>query len=40
LNEALNNFMKRIEELPPIKAYMAGPNYQQRPINNPEAKWL
>jgi glutathione S-transferase len=39
LNEALNNFMKRIEELPSIKAYMASPNYQQRPINNPEAKW-
>jgi glutathione S-transferase len=39
-NEALNNFMKRVEELPLIKVYMAGPNYQQRPINNPEAKWL
>jgi hypothetical protein len=39
LNEAMNNFMKRIEELPSIKAYMAGPNYHQRPINNPCAKW-
>jgi glutathione S-transferase len=38
-NEALNNFMERIEELPSIKAYMAGPNYQQRPINSPHAKW-
>jgi glutathione S-transferase len=40
LNEELNNFMKRIEELPSIKAYRAGPNYQERPINNPSAKWL
>jgi glutathione S-transferase len=39
MNESLNNFMKRIEELPSIKAYMAGPNYLQRPINNPCAKW-
>jgi glutathione S-transferase len=39
LNEAMNSFMKRIEELPSIKAYMAGPNYHQRPINNPCAKW-
>lgn len=36
---SMQNFMKRIEELPSIKAYMASPDYQTTPINNPSAKW-
>ena len=33
-------YMKRIEELPNIKEYMASSVYQKRPINNVMAKWI
>ena len=33
-------YMKRIEELPKIKEYLASPDHLPFPINNPIAKWI
>ena len=35
----MSAFMTRIEQLPKIKEYMAGPQYMKRPLNNPHAKF-
>jgi glutathione S-transferase len=32
-------YMKRIEELPRIKEYMASPDYMSKPVNRSMAKW-
>lgn len=40
VTDDLLEYMKRIEELPKIKEYLASPDHLPVPINNPIAKWI
>jgi glutathione S-transferase len=40
ITDDLVAFMTRIEDLPNVKEYMAGPDHQSKPLNNTMAKWI